>query len=421
MRYSFHCLRIFSGKLKTILRRQSTTPLLLSAVLISLMVGCDGCDPGNPLLAAFRDSDGDGWYDENRNQRIEVFIDSVETIGTTFGGNPTIAIDDRIVSTNSEPFQTNVPVALRTIGNWGAPEKVEAFGADLRIRNIGDISSSERERFVFQNVNATFEVRFAGFVVHFRTVRTLFPDPLPNDPNGDSDQDGLTDTEEAKLQTLHSRSAGNPFEKDILLVVGFTHPDWKLTQHSQDLLTTAFFNKARINLTIFTENDPILGVTPGRIRINGEFPARNHTLSLNEARVVRTQLLANDVALLFHVVVLAEQLDTGGWGQAEVARPANDLICRSHLPILGPDIHDYQAKDVMHELGHNLGLCHPTESTADCPTGSIPTSERSGGLSAMGTPAESAGPVEVMIEAMSRPLNYTPGQWTNMDLRRIKP
>jgi hypothetical protein len=258
----------------------------------------------------------------------------------------------------------------------------------------------------------------------------LFPDPSPNDANADNDADGLTDKEEASIHTQTARSAGSPLDKDILLVVGFTHADWKLTRKSIDLLTTVFFDRRRINLTIFTQEDRALGLTPGLVKIDGEVPERNHKLSLDEGREVRSQLVTGDlsefgvdvnVSPLFHVLVLAEELEDGEWGRAEWrGTPANDLVCRSHLPFAGPDFLEYQAKDVMHELGHNLGLCHPTENISDCPTGPIPSAERNGALSAMGTPAESAGPVEVMTEALSRPLDYTPGQWQNMDLTRLR-
>jgi len=396
------------------------------------MSSCQSCNQDNPLVAAFVDSDGDGWYDENRNQRIDLFIDSVDNnSGTMFGGRPAIAIDDRIVAFSNQSVPTDVPVATRTIGNWGAPERTDAFGANLRLTNQIDISSATPTRITFQNLNATFTASVSGFVVRFRTVRTLFPDPSPNDANADNDADGLTDKEEASIHTQTARSAGSPLDKDILLVVGFTHPDWKLTQKSIDLLTTVFFDRRRINLTIFTQEDRALGLTPGQIRIDGEVPARDHRLSLAEGRAVRSQLAASDLSefgvdanldmsLLFHVLVLAEHLANDDWGRAEAGSAANDLVCRSHLPFLGPDHFEYQAKDVMHELGHNLGLCHPPLSDSTCPTGSIPQAERNGGQSAMGTPAEAAGPVEVMIEALSRPLDYTPGQWANMDLRRLR-
>src|SRR5215213_1632805 len=179
----------------------------LSAVLIlTLMSSCQSCNQDNPLVAAFVDSDGDGWYDENRNQRIDLFIDSVDNnSGTMFGGRPAIAIDDRIVAFSNQSVPTDVPVATRTIGNWGAPERTDAFGANLRLTNQIDISSATPTRITFQNLNATFTASVSGFVVRFRTVRTLFPDPSPNDANADNDADGLTDKEEASIHTQTAR------------------------------------------------------------------------------------------------------------------------------------------------------------------------------------------------------------------------
>jgi hypothetical protein len=386
-----------------------------------LVIFLSSCTKDNPLIAAFKDNDGDGWYDENRNQNIQLFIDRVDNhSGSAFNDRPAIAIDDKIIALSNHSFDPNIPATTRTIGNWGAPERPDGLGADLRVTG-GDVFTAERTIVRFQNVNAAFTVDHNGFTVHFRTVVSLFPDLSPNNANGDADSDGLTDTDEAKINSA-KRSEGSPLEKDILLVVGFTHPDWRLTPRSKDLLTTAFFNEKRINLTIYTEadTDSARDITPGIITINGSTPERGHRLSLEEGSRVRPQLVNDKFRHIFHVLVLAAKLEDDHWGQSEASRPANSLVCRSHLPLLGPDFLDYQAKDIMHELGHNLGLCHPTESDSTCVTGSIPTSERNGGQSAMGTPAESAGPVEQMTEALTRPLNYTLGQWQNIDLTLIR-
>lgn len=393
-----------------------TTLILVTAAAIALLAACQ---PDNPLVSAFRDTDGDQWYDGTRNQRIDLFIESIDNnTGTMFAARPAIAINDRIVVNSGDTVNANRVVASRTIGAWGMPEREDTFTADLRI-TAGDIHIAPRERFSFTNTPGEFTVSHNDYVVHFRTTRTLFADPSPESADADSDMDGLSDREEAQVNSP-SRSLGDPTVRDLLLVVGFTHADWALTPKSRDLLTTVFFNRALVNLHIYTENDPVLGVTPGIVQINGTTPNRNHRLAFAEGELVRPQLVSNAVAELFHVLVLAEELNDGAWGRANVARPANDLICRSHFPVSGPDFYEYQAKTVMHELGHNLGLCHPTESDNTCPTGAIPVAERNAGLSAMGTPAESPGPVEVMLDALSRPLDYTPGQWANMDLRRVR-
>jgi len=391
------------------------TPVLL--ILASVMA--TGCQPNNPLVSAFRDTDADQWYDGTRNQRIDLFIDSIENnTGTMFNDRPAIAINDRIVVNSSAIIPSDRVVTTRTIGAWGMPEREDTFTAQLRI-TTGDIHTATRETFSFTNTPGNFTVSHNDYVVHFRIERTLFADPSPDSADADSDMDGLSDQEEAQVNSSN-RSLGNPTLRDLLLVVGFTHSDWALTPKTQDLLTTVFFNRALVNLHIYTSSDPVLGVTPGVIQINGTNPNRNHRLAFAEGEQVRLQLVSNSVADFFHVLVLAEELNDGAWGRADVARPANDLICRSHFPVSGADFHEYQAKTVMHELGHNLGLCHPTESDATCPTGAIPVAERNAGLSSMGTPAESAGPIELMLEALNRPLDYTPGQWANMDLRRVR-
>ena len=383
-----------------------------------VLVFGQGCQ-NSPLVDAFVDSDNDGWYDRNRNQRIQLFIERIENnTGSSFNNRPAIAIDDRIIVQSGTLFSGSEAVASRSIGAWGMPERTDTFSAELRIAP-DNIHTAQRHRFTFSNTDSAFSVSHNDYEVHFRMERTLFSDPSPQDPDGDSDADGLTDTEEARINSPR-RSVGHPREKDILLIVGYTHPDWNITRLSKDLLTTVFFNRRRINLCILTENDPVLNVDPGQVEINAEVPNRDHSLSFAELGEIRPQLISGQNGNLFHVVVLAETLNDGAWGRGDAGRPARNLICRSHLPFLGPDVLQYQAKTIMHELGHNLGLCHPSESNGDCPTGAIPASERNGGLSAMGTPAEAAGPVEVMVEALTRPLDYTPGQWQNARLDRLK-
>ena len=87
-----------------------------------------------------------------------------------------------------------------------------------------------------------------------------------------------------------------------------------------------------------------------------------------------------------------------------------------------PDIKDYQAGVLMHELGHNLALCHPQEPA--CQSGVLPPAEQNPGSTIMGTPAENP-PIDawgvplnplVLINALSRPLDYSPTQWANMRL-----
>ncbi len=417
-------LPLFIGLVETysgiVAALQVRTLRVLSLVaILGLLSGCQNQSGNqNPLIGAFIDSDTDGWYDENRNQLIHLFIERIENhTGSRFNDRPTIAIDDRIMATMGQTLQTDTPCASRAIGSWGMPERTDTLQADLRITS-GDIHSSARKTFFFQSINSTFVVSHNDYVVHFRTVRTLFSDASPDRGNADADRDGVSDTNETAICSP-SRSAGIPVEKDLLVVVGFTHPDWALSQKSRDLLTTTFFNKKRINLNIYTENDPVRNITPGQVKIGGNTPDRSHKITLEEGREMRSQLVPDKITIVFHVLVLAEELSNGHWGQGEIDTAANDFVCRSHLGVLGPDFLEYQAKDVMHELGHNLGLCHPPESTNGCPSGAIPVAERNSGFSVMGTPMDSAGPIEVMTEALSRPLDYTPGQWQNINLTRV--
>jgi hypothetical protein len=122
------------------------------------------------------------------------------------------------------------------------------------------------------------------------------------------------------------------------------------------------------------------------------------------------------------LVVLAAYVSPNaktGYGWAEL--PGATLVVRSHLPLLGPDFHQYQAKTIMHELGHNLGLCHPTQSDARCLTGPIPEAERDPAKSVMGTPRTDRGnPLAVLKNAWARPLDYSPAQWKHVRLDWVR-
>ncbi|MEO7995094.1 MAG: hypothetical protein ABI743_11905, partial [bacterium] len=306
------------------------------------------------------------------------------------------------------------PAATRVIGSWGLPERVDTFQALLR---VGDFHDAGAVPFTFTNTDSTFTVTHDNCTVHFRTVRTLFADSDLFNADSDADGDGLTAIEEAALSSS-GRSMGDPRERDVLVAVGFTHPDWAMSDDTRIKVTTAFFRGDRINLNIFTHDDPVLDITPGQIELGGTLPDRSHVLTIDEARQVHPQLVPNQLANLFHFCVFAEQLTDGVYGRAE--QGGNDLTCRALLPVIGNPL-DYQAKDFMHELGHNLGLCEAVanDGTGVCPE--IPVAERATDVSVMGSPVEDAGhPVEILLAALNRPLNYTASMWQALTLSNFR-
>jgi hypothetical protein len=322
----------------------------------------------------------------------------------------------------------DIVVASQHVGTWllDAPDQLVTFRTTVLVRSTVGATTDEVSRTVeYQNRDDVVDVVFprgAGndVVARFRVEVTRFADPTPDSADGDADRDGITDREEAAL-AARGQGSGDPGARDLVMLVGYTHEDWALTRLSQELLATRFRDRG-IRLRIVTAREDPLGVGFGqRVTIAGAVLPRAHPITIDEARDIRETHVLGLARNYVHFLVLAERLENGFWGQAD--HPGRVLIAQSHFPVLGPDVHQYQAKDVMHELGHNLGLCHPTESAPsdDCPTGSIPVAERSGAASVMGTPAEEANFIGVIASALARPIDYSPGQWDNADLTLVRP
>jgi hypothetical protein len=67
------------------------------AFLLLVLVQIGGCDPSEwrQLASQLQDTDGDGWFDENKNQRTALIVDSIDVPGTV--SVISLVIDDRII------------------------------------------------------------------------------------------------------------------------------------------------------------------------------------------------------------------------------------------------------------------------------------------------------------------------------------
>lgn len=412
--------------------------MLLSAVLA--LSACAGGCPAQDLADlgdAVRDDDDDGWFTNETNQRVRLRLEALSL--PQAGRYQVVVADVRFpvrdsldgvfeATGNNQNVSPDVVVASQHVGTWllEAPDQLLTFRTTVLVRSTVGATTDEVSRVVeYQNRDGVVDVVFprgAGndVVARFRVEVTRFADPTPGSADGDTDRDGITDREEAALAS-RSQGAGDPGARDLVMLVGYTHQDWALTRLSQEVLATRFRDRG-IRLRIVTAREDPIGVGFGqRVTIDGAVLPREHPITIEEARDIRQTHVLGLARNYVHFLVLAEKLENGFWGQAD--HPGRVLIAQSHFPLLGPDVHQYQAKDVMHELGHNLGLCHPTESAPsdDCPTGSIPVAERDGAVSVMGTPAEEANFIGVIASALARPLDYSPGQWENADLTLVRP
>lgn len=411
--------------------------MLAASLCVSACAG--GC-PTAPLVdlgEAVRDDDGDNWFTNDTNQRVRL---RMESINLPLAGRYTVLVNDVRFPVNASLDGTfeatsahqvvtpDVVVATENIGTWllDAPDQAVSFRTLVVVRSqIAGGTDEVPETVVYHNRDETLDVIFrrsAGndVVIRFRVEVLRFADPTPADAEADPDGDGITEFEESAL-AMRGVGVGDPAARDLILLVAYTHPDWAMTKLTRELLATRFRQRG-IRLRVVTDREDPLGVGFGqRVTFDGATPARDHEITLDEAREARETHVIGTAKNHTHFLVLAEQLADGAWGRADL--PGRTLVARSHLPVLGPDVYEYQAKDVMHELGHNLGLCHPTQSGPDddCPTGAIPAGERDAGLSVMGTPAEEANFIGVIANALARPLDYTPGQWNNLNLALVRP
>jgi hypothetical protein len=385
------------------------------------------------------DADGDGWYTAEKNQRITLTL-----VGLTpsKAGDYHVTVEDLWCPHAEGNLQakwharadTTLPmeetVSTRTIGAWLAEGKNHGVIAWKTRVTVGrssktGVSSSTTVAWSNRSYDQSATVVLASderVRLDFCTRVERFKDPDPANRNGDADRDGLLDWEEAEY-ARRGVTLGDPKRADLILVVGYTHADWRMTDLTRTLLRTRFHQRG-INLYIAAAEEESLGLCrPGLMTLDGKALPRDRIITLPEARRMRSACLGAPISSDAHLVVLGASVAPilgMGWGYADL--PGGTLVVRSHLPVLGPDFHEYQAKTLMHELGHNLGLYHPSERGAGCPSGAVPESERSSAKTVMGTPRSDRGdPVAAIENAWARPLDYSPTQWKNARLDWVRP
>jgi hypothetical protein len=384
------------------------------------------------------DADGDGWYTAAENQRITLTL-----VGLTSSkeGDYHVTVEDLQCPHSEENLQAkwharadaalpmDETVAARTIGAWLTENRDQRYiwKTHVSVSRSGKPGASGSATVAWSNHPGDESVTVALMPdervrLDFCTRVERFNDPDPANRNGDADRDGLLDWEEAEY-ARRGVTLGDPARADLILVVGYTHADWRMTDLTRTLLRTRFHQRG-INLYIAATEEESLGLCwPGLMTLDGKALPRDRIITLPEARRMRSACLSAPMSSDAHLVVLGASVAPilgMGWGYADL--PGGTLVVRSHLPVLGPDFHEYQAKTLMHELGHNLGLYHPSESGAGCPSGAVPESERSSAKTVMGTPRSDRGdPVAAIENAWARPLDYSPTQWKNARLDWVRP
>ena len=382
--------------------------IILTITLLSIYLqSCNGC---KTIANRIQDSDHDHWYDSTSNIKAELFIDSVIQFISIGGGGlitgiPTtlrIIVDDQIINgieLNGSVVKMDIdkPVTERYLGDWRFTE--EAQNLKTTISMNGDV-------FVLTwNARDTSMIVNTGTSIYRVRVKTsVFADPSPTDAAGDFDNDNIPDSIESKIARVNN-NLGNPNGPDIIIAVVLEDEEDFLTDNTITKITT-MFRRHDIHIKFIDEVNELFGITPF---VHGEIDS---FVKLEDLVRIRPQAIIATYDPFVRLLFLSDKsTDCGKFGCGVFP----NLIVRSRMFGIR-DESNYQAGVIMHELGHTLGLCHPTETSGSC---ELPNSERDPGITCMGAPAENFGdifnPVSI-FQAFNRPLDYTPTQWTRLKL-----
>lgn len=367
-------------------------PFLVSALALA------GCGP--------TDDDGDGWYGEAVNQRVTLMVTGVSAGPLA----PAVIVDDRIVFEAGLATPATTPVQTRTLGAWAndPAEGAVTFASVLRVDGV--VQTVE-----WRNEDSDFDVTVGLRTVSLRTRIERFADPNPNDAGADADADAIPEAAEAQLAEAAGGRVGDPAARDLVVAVAFVHPTHVLSDRARQAVSTVFRNRD-INLLFVDGTYPVAGFSPGQFLFEGtKLAAPNAAPYLSDTtpeRGAHIPAWADGFARFLVMANRAARFDGNGdeellYGLANL--PGHNLIVGSALGPLGADGLDYQAKTVMHELGHNLGLCHPLDTRAICPV--LPAADQDPAVSVMGSPVEAPNLLLQATQALARPLDYTEAQW----------
>lgn len=412
-------------------------------------------DPGNP------DTDGDGWADGPANVRTRLFLTAIDPfmVDEEYFG---IGSDELFITFNHtrHPVQDDldgyweldggtvlsplVQVAVRTRSHATAPH---AFSVPINFRedDLFDWSDDNIQLgviFPFTE-NSVSEFRpdelsgFSVFTTHFLAVSTWFSDPDPNDPEADTDADGLSDTREHEVAALLN-GMGDPGQADIFMELDWEAGDAPALFSREDICTRFALRGYDLHLDdgVFGGGgrvEPLPGSDDG-VTLNDDPP------SLVDYRNANFDIANREGA--FRYVLAVENVDGGlGWA-SPVSKDTDGVpLCGRGDQVLFEDgdflniFSDIEAIAWIHEFGHNLGLCHLPGDNGAITTG--PGGE--GGCaccrdevacncthysigrwndSAMGA-GVSFPWVDDWYQAIDREIDYAESEWDVVDLQTI--
>lgn len=421
--------------------------MMLTLVMTLGVVGVVGSSPGgggSGGIGQLADGDQDGWFDAATNAAVvltldaasfppgsdyEVIVDEVR-----FPASPTLNGRFPVpITTPPGTFQTiATPVATRVRGVSGFPASGTPFGVSVSVWShplngpIG-VQVGSTTRFMFGETNGPLpDVVIGGATLKFSVATSSFADPTPGNAQGDADADGVNEKLEAQL----TQRFGGIFDpraaskRDLLVVVGQTAAQFTLAQQSRTDLRSRFFQRG---FNLLLDEGSLNGVTGegGLMDLTGTGATATSRVDETQALAVRNlnvspTLRANSYFALLAGAAGMTQSDGSVRNVFGVSIRGSMVMQNSVIGI--NDLAWYQAGVFMHEIGHMFGLCHPVfqdgTSTGGsggtvCPgvCGAVPVGERSNAVTVMGAPADDPNFLVAGWNALSRPLDYSPGQW----------
>ena len=395
------------------------------------------------IATALADDDKDGWFTDTTNVAVTLTLASgsfsmlgdyaiiVDEVRFPLAPNLEGRFPVPVTQIGATVSLGNTPVAVRTRGVTGFGVTGTPFSATVRVvRHIPLVPSQ-----IVGTVTVPFgeapgalaPVVVGGGILGSATLNfsvgvASFRDPSPTDSTGDVDADGIPEVAEARLT---SRFAGvfdpRAGGRDIDLIIGTTSSSFTLDSLSRELMKSRF----RVSgFMLHLDEGALAGASGdgGLMNLAGSGASPTDTVNTAQAFLIRNANVPASRRRFAYFTLIAGDASIGGGSRAfGVANgiPGSTLVMRNGpvpAPTIVPPITWYQSGVLMHELGHLLGLCHPTQSTGVAPCLAIPVGERSAGASVMGSPAEDPNIIISAINTLRRPLDYTATQWTQLRL-----
>ena len=200
----------------------------------------------------------------------------------------------------------------------------------------------------------------ASVALTFTTTSTRFADPNPTVATGDSDGDGVLENEESQMVSAF-RGVGEPAPREHAGPLP-RHRVYRTTleyrtlwrRAPEDSLLCSQYQSACRQRHHEWPSGNRRADDPG-----GTLVAPGTAITQMQAASIRTSNLAAGRRRFVHLALMTAGVAEGGFGLAN-GIPGNLLVMRTQLEPLSPNFFNYQVGVLMHELGHLLGLCHPT-------------------------------------------------------------